>query len=150
MITHVYFAILISLFSHKGKKMTISLICLLIAIILPTVPRIVVAKSQARAPEGYNNALPREQQKNLDALGQRALGAHLNSFEALQMFTAAIVIAHLSMAPQVWVDRFSILFIVSRMLFIFAYIKDMPSLRSSIWFIGFLATLLVAGSAWIK
>jgi uncharacterized MAPEG superfamily protein len=130
--------------------MTISLICLFIAIILPMVPRTFVAKAQSKTDEGYNNALPREQQKNLDALGQRALGAHLNSFEALQMFTAAIVIAHLSTAPQVWVDRFSILFIVSRLLFIFAYIKDLPSLRSSVWFLGFLATLLVAGSAWIK
>lgn len=130
--------------------MTISLICLFIAIILPTVPRIFVAQAQGRTQEGYNNALPREQQKNLDALGQRALGAHLNSFEALQMFTAAIVIAYLSNAPQVWVDRFSLLFLVSRLLFIFAYLKDLPSLRSSIWFVGFLATLLVAGSAWMK
>ncbi len=130
--------------------MTISLICLFITLILPLIPRLFVAKAQARTQEGYNNSLPREQQKNLDALGQRALGAHLNSFEALQMFTAAIVVAHLSSAPQVWVDRFSLLFIVSRIVFIFAYLKDMPSLRSSIWFVGFLATLLVAGSAWIK
>jgi uncharacterized MAPEG superfamily protein len=123
--------------------MDITLICLFITILLPTLPRVFVAKAQNRLEGGYDNQNPREQQKKIDEAGQRALAAHLNSFEALQMFSAAVLIAYLGKGNIKVVDALSIVFVISRLIYIFAYIKNIPNFRSAVWGIGFLATIAI-------
>ena len=68
-------------------------VSLLISVLLIFIPRGVVAREQGKQPEGYDNATPRVQVSKLSGLGQRAQGAHLNSFEAFTLFAPAVLAA---------------------------------------------------------
>lgn len=62
--------------------MTILIICLFIAMVLPIVAKIPVAIAMNNAG-GYDNNHPRAQQAKLTGFGARALAAHQNAFESL-------------------------------------------------------------------
>ncbi len=121
--------------------------CLFITLLLPYVPRLFTARAQLGM--GYNNHEPRTQQSRLTGLGARALGAHNNSFEALQLFTAAAFIAYTTQADPAIAARLSVGFVACRVAYIALYLLDKPSARSTIWVIGFAATVALAGAKWI-
>ena len=66
--------------------MTIIIICLFIATLMPILAKAPLAMAMNKAG-GYDNRNPREQQKTLSGFGARAKAAHENCFEALIMFT---------------------------------------------------------------
>lgn len=127
--------------------MNVMFTCLFIAMLLPYLPRIFTARAQYYG--GYNNHEPRRQQANLTGLGARAVGAHLNSFEALQLFTAAVVIAYVTQVDPAICTQLSVVFIVCRVLYIGLYLADMPTARSTIWTVGFGVTIALAVARWI-
>ena len=115
-------------------------IAIALAFGLVYVPRLIVSREMAKLDGGYNNSEPRAQQAKLDGLGRRALGAHQNGFEAFAPFAVG-VLASIQRGGNVQAAAYmSILFIVARSAYIYAYLANRPTLRSGMWTLGILAT----------
>jgi len=91
--------------------MTTAYWCVLAAGLLPYLFVLISKASGGR----YNNRDPRAWQARLSGMPARAHSAHLNSFEALPLFAAAVIIAHLSGAEQSRTDLLALAFIVLRL-----------------------------------
>jgi uncharacterized MAPEG superfamily protein len=111
--------------------MTIAYWCVLIAGLLPY-----LATGIAKAGGGYDNRAPRDWLARQTGRRARANAAQKNSFEAFPFFAAAVCVAALAHAPQVKVDQYAELFVVARVLYIFAYVFDQALIRSLVWTIG--------------
>jgi uncharacterized MAPEG superfamily protein len=120
---------------------SIPLICLPIAYALVFVPKLPLSMAMARLPEGYDNRNPRDQQAKLTGWGKRAASAHANGFESFAPFAAGVFATQLTGANPQWAGIFAIAYVLSRLLYAFAYIADVHMLRSSVWAIGFVSTI---------
>ena len=86
----------------------------------------------------YNNNSPRVYLANLeDGPRKRAYWAYQNSFEIFPLYIAAVLIAHMQSVDQTQLDMIAAGFVLSRVLFVFAYILDKPTIRSIVWAGGF-------------
>ena len=123
--------------------MTLLIICLLVAVILPYLVKLAVGYAMQKAKGGYNNHHPRMQQASLEGFGARAVAAHQNCFESLSVFSVAVLTAlvtnHISLLMQI----LAIIYIFSRFIYIYFYLKDLASLRSLTWFVGFICCILM-------
>lgn len=119
--------------------MTIAEVCILIACLLPIVSA-GLAKSKGfgkpRRLGGFDNSNPRQWLANLQGWQARANAAQLNSFEALPIFIAGVLIAERLGAPQGRIDGLALLFLASRIGYIAAYVTDLANLRSALWAVG--------------
>jgi uncharacterized MAPEG superfamily protein len=121
--------------------MTIVIICLFIATIMPILAKAPLAIAMNKEKGGYNNRTPREQQKLLSGFGARAKAAHENCFEALIMFTpGALAVLITNNAGQL-AEYFAIAFVASRLAYLCAYYFDKHVLRSFFWGIGFISSV---------
>lgn len=124
--------------------MTIAQICLLVACLLP-IGCAGLAKSKGfgkrRRDGGFDNHHPREWLASLQGWQARANAAQANSWEALPIFIAGLVVAHQHQAAQGTVDALAVTFIVSRLVFVGLYVADQASLRSLVWFVGLVASV---------
>lgn len=121
--------------------MTIPLLCLFIAMIMPLVPSGVSNMQRRKQFGAMDNHNPRLQAAQLTGLGARAVAAQQNCWEALMMFTASLAAAcfkagSLQALPFVATIA-ALLFIVARCSFIFCYLTDRASMRSASFGIGF-------------
>jgi uncharacterized MAPEG superfamily protein len=112
--------------------MTIAYWCVLVAALIPYFT-VAVAKSKG----DFDNAAPRDWLARQEGFRTRAVWAHQNALEAFPPFAAAVIIAHLAEAPQSWIDRLAILFILARIAYAALYILDKPTLRSIVWTVSF-------------
>ncbi len=112
--------------------MTIAYWRILAAIVLPYAT-VAIGKYDRR----YDNRSPREWEAGLKGRQLRAIFAHQNHFEALPAFAAAVIVAHLAMAPRGAVDLIAVVFVAARIAYTWAYLADRPALRSTIWLAGF-------------
>jgi len=112
--------------------MTTAYWCVLTAGLLPYVATL----SAKIGGERFDNSNPREWLAAQTGHRRRANAAQLNSFEAFPLFAAAVIIAHLTGAPQARVDLLGIVFVVARLCYIAVYIADISKLRSLAWFVG--------------
>ncbi|MEM6558553.1 MAG: MAPEG family protein [Myxococcota bacterium] len=117
--------------------MTTALTCILIAGLLPYLGTL-VAKRRMRL---RHNRAPREYLETLEGAQKRAHWAQQNSFEALPLFAAAVLVAEFTEAPQLRADALAVTFVVARVGYIGAYIADRDRLRSILWFVGLLAVV---------
>jgi uncharacterized MAPEG superfamily protein len=122
-------------------------VSLFAAFLLIYAPRLVVAREQARQPEGYDNAHPRAQQAKLTGLGLRAQGAHMNGFEVFAPFAAGVLACGLRQIDPARVDALCIAFLVARLVYVGLYLGNLATLRSTVWTLGFLAVCGLLGSA---
>ncbi len=116
-------------------------------------PRSVAAGEMARMPGGYDNGNPREQQVRLTGRGARAIAAHQNTLEALPFFGIAVVAAMQRAVDVLVVDVLSLAFVAARLGFVLAYLADRGSLRSGLFSLGALASLILclcAAFGWPK
>ncbi|MBU1437798.1 MAG: MAPEG family protein [Gammaproteobacteria bacterium] len=111
------------------------LLVLLIVALLPYLAKIPVAKAMHQ-DGGYDNHHPRAQQARLQGVGERATAAHYNSFEALQLFLAALLSCVISGNYDTTMQLLAWVFVVCRMLYILLYVVDKALLRSIVWGIG--------------
>ncbi|AGK50137.1 MAPEG family protein [Burkholderia thailandensis MSMB121] len=111
--------------------MTVSQTCLLITALMPFVWTM-CAKSGSR----YDNREPRRYLAQLEGWRARAFGAHQNSWEALALFTAALVVAWHNGANVQRVDQLAIVFAASRALYGVLYLLNWATLRSLMWTVG--------------
>jgi uncharacterized MAPEG superfamily protein len=122
-------------------SMSVPLLCIGLAFVVTLLSKAPVAVAMARKPGGYDNRHPRDQQASLDDWGRRAVAAHLNSFEAFPGFAAAVLVAHLAGGDPAWSTVLAVTFLVARVLYVPCYLANWHILRSSVWTVGFAATL---------
>jgi len=115
---------------------TLAYWCLFVAALLPIACAAIAKAGMFGKPKregGFDNANPRvwlARQKDWRA---RANAAQANSFEALPLFMAAVIIAHQLGAHQGRVDILAFLFVVLRILYIMMYVAGLPTARSLVW-----------------
>jgi uncharacterized MAPEG superfamily protein len=120
---------------------------ILLAFLQIHIPRQIVSGEMKKLAGGYDNRDPRGQQSQLAGRGKRALAAHHNGFEAFAPFAVAILACVQRGVRAELVGWLAIGFLVVRTAYIAAYIVDRPSLRSSMWGLGMLATLGLMAAA---
>jgi uncharacterized MAPEG superfamily protein len=124
--------------------MTTAYWCVLVAALMPY-----VATSIAKAGgERYSNRNPRAWLARQEGMRARAGAAEQNSFEAFPFFAAAVIVAHLTQAPQDRIDALAVIFIVARVAYVVCYVADWHWARSLVWTVGIVATitLFVSGT----
>ena len=120
--------------------MTIANYCLLVACVLPIVcAGWAKAGTFSKPPSegGYDNRDPRAWLAKQTGLRARANAAQANSFEALPIFIAGVLVAQQAGARQAWVDGLAVAFVAVRVIYIILYLQDRASLRSLVWMTGF-------------
>jgi uncharacterized MAPEG superfamily protein len=119
--------------------------CLIIAALLPYIAKMPLASAMKQQGEGklsgYDNELPREQQKKLTGFGARCLAAHENSFEALILFSISVLLVIATEHVDSFSVILSILFIVCRIAYLVFYWINWDKLRSTVWFIGIISNI---------
>ena len=126
--------------------MTIADLCLLAAVVL-TLASVMPAKMDGR--RDYDNANPRDPRFYSPGLRARALGAHMNGFEAFPFFAAAVILAEMRAVPQGTVNTLAVAYVLARVLYVVFYVTDRPTFRSLIWMVAFFCNLAIFFSpAW--
>jgi uncharacterized MAPEG superfamily protein len=125
-------------------RFTVAYWCVLAAALLPFICAYTAKWQGLRRPRsqgGFDNAAPREWLARQEGWKARANAAQANSFEALPFFIGAVLIAHQTGAPQTRVDILAVLFVTLRIIYIVMYVAGLPTARSAIWALAFLANL---------
>ncbi|HCM48084.1 MAG TPA: hypothetical protein DIS98_11475 [Colwellia sp.] len=115
--------------------MTILIVCLFLALLLPILAKGPVAYAMAKLG-GYNNNHPREQQSKLTGFGARALAAHQNAFESVILFAPAIILALATGNIQQEIVVLAVVHVIARLLYNIFYLLDISPLRSIVWVIA--------------
>lgn len=125
---------------------TVAHACVLVAALLP-IACAALAKwglfGVPRKDGGYDNHNPRAWMARQTDWRARANAAQANSFEALPFFIGAVVIALQLQAPQLQLDVLAILFVVTRIVYIFLYVADLATFRSAAWTVGLLLNIAI-------
>ncbi len=123
--------------------MSIPFWCVFISALLIYAAKLPVMRAMNAEAGGYDNHHPRAQQARLSGLGGRAYAAHLNSFEIFPLFAAGVLMAHGANVMGWWVDFLAVLFVVSRVLYLVLYWRDLAWQRSLVWAVGLVCCLLL-------
>lgn len=123
--------------------MTTALWCVLIAALMPFLFTAIAKFSGPR----YNNYKPREFLEKLDGMQKRSYWAQLNSFEVFPIFAVAVVVALLTGAESAYVDQLAVIFIVSRLLYGAAYLLNWAAIRSLLWMVGIVCSVMIFTAA---
>jgi uncharacterized MAPEG superfamily protein len=111
--------------------MTTAFWCVLAAGLLPY-----AATLAAKSGRRFDNRDPRAWLAAQSGWRARANAAQLNSFEAFPLFAAAVLVAHVTGAPQPRVDLLALVFVAARVMYLAVYIADLALVRSLVWFVG--------------
>ena len=121
--------------------MTIAVGSVIFAAIMIMLTKAPLAIAQGREEGGYDNNNPRQQQKNLQGFGQRALASHQNTLEAFPLFAAGVLLALIAEAPIAMVNNLCLAFVVARVAYSVCYLMDIATLRSVAWGVGFVSSI---------
>jgi len=110
--------------------MTVAEWCLFGAIVLAL---LTLAPIKPLAGREFDNANPRDPKFYENPVRRRVLGAHLNGLETFPFFAVSILLAEFRHAPQPWIDSLAIAFLLTRIAFVAAYIRNRATLRTSFW-----------------
>lgn len=120
--------------------------CLMAVTLMPI---LVVGYAKSGGP--YDNHKPREGLDQFAATKRRAYDAHLNCYEALPVFIAALFVAVWTNAPHELIDGLALGFVAFRLIYVWAYISDRATLRSLVWSLAYLCVLgLFLSSLWVQ
>ncbi len=102
---------------------------LLVAFFLP----VLCAGIAKAGRKDYDNVNPRAWEGALEGHRQRAIAAMNNTFEALPFFAAAVIVAHLTQAPQAQLDLLAGVWLALRLVYVGLYVANLAALRSLVW-----------------
>lgn len=122
--------------------MTTALWCVLAAGLLPYLATGIAKGGGSR----YDNRDPRAWLERQDGWRKRANNAQSNGFEAFPLFAAAVIVAHITQAPQDRVDQFALIFIAARVAYIVCYVADWAAVRSIMWLAGIVCSVVIFAS----
>ena len=120
--------------------MSFAIWSILIAAILPILAGM-PAKS-GKSGKGYDNAKPRDPAFYADEFRARVSGAQANSYEAFGFYAVAMLVGLTQGGSIEWLNTLAVIFIVARLAYIACYIGNKPTMRSLIWSVGFVASIL--------
>ena len=132
-------------------RFTVAYWCVLFAALLPLFCAWMAKHRDFRKPRkqgGYDNGEPRAWLARQEGWKARANAAQANSFEAFPLFAAAVIVAHQLGAPQTRIDILAVVFLTLRIIYIVMYVAGLPTARSAIWALAFLANIGIFLSAW--
>ncbi|MDB5814927.1 MAG: hypothetical protein JWM03_497 [Rhodocyclales bacterium] len=121
--------------------MNIAFLCVPIACAMPLLLTIVAKRGGHRDDTPYDNREPRLWLSNLSGWPRRANAAQQNSWEALPIFIAGVLMASHANVPQATLDFWAVWFIAMRVAYAILYIADRSNLRSLAWALALLAPL---------
>ncbi len=117
--------------------------CVLCAGVMPVVT-VALAKWGVR---GFDNAEPRLWMERLTGFRRRADYAHRNHFEAFPFFAAAVLTAEQLHASQARINALALAFIALRVIYMGLYLANRPTLRSTVWALGYACVIALFGIA---
>lgn len=117
--------------------MTKPLWCLLVAVLLPYGLAWTGGYFRMKQFGKIDNKNPRAQQAALQGVGARAIAAQQNAWEALPVFTAAVLVAHLAGADAAKSALAAQLFLFGRIAHAITYLADLDLLRSLSFAVAF-------------
>lgn len=124
----------------ESRPVTLADTAVLVACLLPIVCAGLAKYKGFGTPRhlgGFDNHDPRRWLSTLEGWQARAHAAQQNSFEALPLFIAGVLIAErLHPALQSRIDGLAMLFIAARIGYIAAYVTDRAALRTVLWTVG--------------
>lgn len=103
----------------------------------------VAAVSAKAGGKEFTNHEPRSWLAQQGGWRGRANAAQANIFESLPYFYAALLYAHFNGADPILIQWYASAWLVLRLTYIFAYIKDKASLRSLLWALAFVINALL-------
>lgn len=119
--------------------MKISVLCLLIAGVLPLIST-AIAKWGFR---DFDNHYPREWLARQTGFRARANAAQHNAFEAFPFFAAAVVLGLFMSMDQSVLDRYCLVFVAARVLYLVTYLANWASLRTLCWVVAYASCLAI-------
>ncbi len=122
-------------------RMTISLWTLLVAVSLPYVWAGISSAYRKKQLGTVDNHHPRAQQAQLTGAGARAYAAQQNAWEAVAVYTPAVLVAHIGNPGSTTGTILSLVWVGCRVVHGIFYISDLASLRSTIFTVGVLASV---------
>lgn len=123
--------------------MTLAFWCVLVAVLWPYIC-FGIARNRGRGPDNRrlrDNHHPRDFPSRIEGVAKRAWDAHLNSFESLPGFAAAVIIAQLAHGRQNWIDLLAVAWVVARVAYTAFYLTDRAPLRSAAQFVSLACVL---------
>ena len=120
--------------------MNLAFITILIMAILPIICAGLAKFGGNGGFDNEANSNPREFLSQLTGWRKRANAAQANSFEFLPIYTAGVLVATFNHANQSCISSICVSVLMLRLIYIYLYIKDKPTIRSIIWGIAFIMT----------
>ena len=109
--------------------MTVAIVCMLIAGLLP-----IVSAGIAKAGfKNFDNRSPREWLTRQTGFRARANAAQANAWEAFPFFAAGVLAAQWTGASQPRIDLLAVSFVALRIVYLMLYLADRASARSVVW-----------------
>ena len=103
----------------------------------------VIAAGNLKAGTRFDNDAPRSSSEGLPGHHLRAHWAHLNCYEALPFFAAAVIVAEMKARPGAWIDGLALAFIAARVVYVALYVGGLSTLRSAVWGVAFAINIAI-------
>lgn len=116
--------------------MTTLLWCLLVACLMPVVLSGLGGYFKAKQFGALDNKNPRAQSALLTGTGARVVAAQSNAWEALAIFTAAVLVVQTTGVDAAKTALVGQIFIAARVAHAFFYIRNIDTLRSLSYLVG--------------
>lgn len=110
---------------------------LLILCVIPLTCAWIAGYHRQKQLGSVDNKEPRTQAMKLTGAGARAVAAQGNSWEALAIFSAAVLAVSISGVALQSISTLALVFVALRLVYIPAYLADLDKLRSLIFLASF-------------
>jgi uncharacterized MAPEG superfamily protein len=111
--------------------------CLLVLCILPLSCAWIAGFHRQKQLGSVDNKEPRTQALKLTGAGARAVAAQANSWEALAVFSAAVLAVSVSGRELASIATLALAFVALRVVYIAVYLANQDKLRSLIFLVGY-------------
>jgi uncharacterized MAPEG superfamily protein len=91
----------------------------------------------------FDNHNPREWLAHQTGFRARANAAQHNAFEAFPFFAAAVVLGLVLQLDAAVLDRYCLVFVAARVLYLAAYVADFAAFRTLCWLTGYASCIAI-------
>ena len=91
----------------------------------------------------FDNHNPREWLANQTGFRARADAAQHNAFEAFPFFAVAVLLGLVLQLDAAVLDRYCLVFVAARVLYLVAYVADFAAFRTLCWLLGYASCIAI-------
>ena len=91
----------------------------------------------------FDNHNPREWLANQTGFRARANAAQHNAFEAFPFFAVAVLLGLVLQLGAAVLDRYCLVFVAARVLYLVAYVADFAAFRTLCWLLGYASCIAI-------